>query len=236
MQQQMQRQMEQQMAQMQQQMAEAQQLAATQPTPAQPTPPDSGSPVGAGTHRMRQLKQLPEEVPVVGTKTSSSHKKEKAAVAAVEGAAPKTIGSGSKSQVVTGSGGDKAEKRNLVVQFTDLAGSTAMSEALDAEDVREIVMQYQKMAGAVIKESGGHIAQVTAMCLLLLLLLSSPLVALVLTSSLSRISRGMFVEGVVSPVRQQAAEVRPRPRRRVWPMRQRSTRGRHPWRRPRQAH
>jgi len=46
-----------------------------------------------------------------------------------------------------------------VVQFTDLVGCTAISEALDAEDVREIVMQYQRMADEVIKESGGHIAQ-----------------------------------------------------------------------------
>jgi len=56
-------------------------------------------------------------------------------------------------------GGDKAEKRNLVVQFTYLVGSTAMSEVLDAEDVREVVLAYQKMAGEVIKECGGHIAQ-----------------------------------------------------------------------------
>jgi len=54
------------------------------------------------------LKQLPEEH-VAGTKTSSSHEKDKV-VAGAEGAAPKTIGSGSKLQVVTGSGGDKAER------------------------------------------------------------------------------------------------------------------------------
>ena len=55
--QQMQQQIAAQMAQMQAQMAAPQQRAAT----AQPTPPAAGSPVGLGAHRMRQLKQLPEE-------------------------------------------------------------------------------------------------------------------------------------------------------------------------------
>ena len=40
------------------------------------------------------------------------------------------------------------------MQYTEMVGSTAMLEVLDAEDVREVVLAYQKMAGAVIKECG----------------------------------------------------------------------------------
>ena len=37
------------------------------------------------------------------------------------------------------------EKRAIVVMFCDICDSTAMSESLDAEDVREVVLVYQKV-------------------------------------------------------------------------------------------
>jgi len=43
--------------------------------------------------------------------------------------------------------------------FCDICDSTAMSESLDAEDVREVVLVYQKFVGEVLVSLGGHIAQ-----------------------------------------------------------------------------
>ena len=50
-------------------------------------------------------------------------------------------------------------RRAIVVMFCDICDSTAMSEALDAEDVREVVLVYQHFVGEVLVSLGGHIAQ-----------------------------------------------------------------------------
>ena len=59
--------------------------------------------------------------------------------------------------VVTPSRG--AERRQITVMFCDLVGSTALSEALDAEDLRGVMHAYQQAAGTVIERYAGHIAQ-----------------------------------------------------------------------------
>ncbi len=51
------------------------------------------------------------------------------------------------------------ERRHLTVMFCDLVGSTALSEALDAEDLRNLMQAYQQAAGAVIARYQGHVAQ-----------------------------------------------------------------------------
>jgi class 3 adenylate cyclase/tetratricopeptide (TPR) repeat protein len=43
--------------------------------------------------------------------------------------------------------------------FCDLVGSTALSEALDAEDLRGVMHAYQQAAGAMIERYAGHVAQ-----------------------------------------------------------------------------
>ena len=45
----------------------------------------------------------------------------------------------------------EAERRQITVMFCDLVGSTALSEKLDPEDLREVMAAYQKAAGAVIE-------------------------------------------------------------------------------------
>src|SRR5689334_15071677 len=40
-----------------------------------------------------------------------------------------------------------AERRHLTVMFCDLVGSTALSERLDPEELREVVRGYQAVAG-----------------------------------------------------------------------------------------
>ncbi|MBI3303410.1 MAG: AAA family ATPase, partial [Deltaproteobacteria bacterium] len=52
-----------------------------------------------------------------------------------------------------------AERRQLTVEFIDLVGSTALSEQLDPEELREVVRAYQKTSAEVIARYAGHIAQ-----------------------------------------------------------------------------
>ncbi|MBI3757548.1 MAG: hypothetical protein HY267_06185 [Deltaproteobacteria bacterium] len=52
-----------------------------------------------------------------------------------------------------------AERRQLTVMFCDLVGSTALSEQLDPEELREVVRAYQETCTDVIRRYGGHIAQ-----------------------------------------------------------------------------
>jgi class 3 adenylate cyclase/tetratricopeptide (TPR) repeat protein len=52
-----------------------------------------------------------------------------------------------------------AERRQLTVMFCDLVGSTALSQTLDPEALRELMRAYQKSCGAVIERYGGHVAQ-----------------------------------------------------------------------------
>jgi len=54
---------------------------------------------------------------------------------------------------------DAAERRQLTVMFCDLVGSTALSEQLDPEELREVVRAYQQTSAAVIERYEGHIAQ-----------------------------------------------------------------------------
>ncbi len=53
----------------------------------------------------------------------------------------------------------EAERRQLTVLFCDLVGSTALSEQLDLEDLREVVRAYHQMSATVIGHFEGHIAQ-----------------------------------------------------------------------------
>ena len=52
-----------------------------------------------------------------------------------------------------------AERRQLTVMFCDLVGSTALAERLDPEDLREVIRDYQNLAGQVIARYEGFIAR-----------------------------------------------------------------------------
>lgn len=54
---------------------------------------------------------------------------------------------------------NEGERRHLTVMFCDLVGSTALSAELEPEDLRNVVIDYQKMCQKVISRFGGHIAQ-----------------------------------------------------------------------------
>ena len=53
----------------------------------------------------------------------------------------------------------EGENRQLTVMFVDLVGSTALSEQLDPEQLRDVVAAYQEHVGRVIQARGGTIAQ-----------------------------------------------------------------------------
>jgi class 3 adenylate cyclase/predicted ATPase len=53
----------------------------------------------------------------------------------------------------------EAERRQLTVMFCDLAGSTALSERLDPEDLREVLRAYQETCSNIIGHYDGHIAK-----------------------------------------------------------------------------
>ncbi len=52
-----------------------------------------------------------------------------------------------------------AERRQITVMFCDLVGSTALSKALDPEDLRRMLGAYQKTVAAVVGRYDGHVAQ-----------------------------------------------------------------------------
>ena len=53
----------------------------------------------------------------------------------------------------------EAERRQLTVMFCDLVGSTALSEQLDPEELREVVQAYQETCTERDPRYEGHIAQ-----------------------------------------------------------------------------
>jgi len=113
-------------------------------------------------------------------------------------------------------------KRAIVVMFCDICDSTAMSEELDAEDVREVVLVYQKFCGEILNSLGGHIAQylgdgiltyfgfVSFCCNLLLLLLRLLLLILAFDSAGERPGRRAARRGGRAGDRGRAAEAEPR--------------------------
>jgi class 3 adenylate cyclase/predicted ATPase len=52
-----------------------------------------------------------------------------------------------------------AERRQLTVMFCDLVDSTALSEKLDPEDLRDVLRTYQDACQKIIRRFGGYIAQ-----------------------------------------------------------------------------
>lgn len=53
----------------------------------------------------------------------------------------------------------EAERRQLTVMFCDLVGSTALSERLDPEELREVVRAYHQVSAEAIGRFAGQVAQ-----------------------------------------------------------------------------
>jgi len=52
-----------------------------------------------------------------------------------------------------------AERRQLSVMFCDLVGSTALSQTLDPEELRDLMRRYQDAVSGAVTRYGGHIAK-----------------------------------------------------------------------------
>jgi TOMM system kinase/cyclase fusion protein len=77
--------------------------------------------------------------------------------------APQTPDSGrrtpdSKPQTLD-PGRDTGERRQLTVMFCDLVGSTSLSEKLDPEELREVLLAYQETCATEIRRFEGYIAR-----------------------------------------------------------------------------
>ena len=53
----------------------------------------------------------------------------------------------------------RGERRQLTVLFCDMVGATALSQLLDPEDLRELIVSYQKVCGDAVLTHEGHVAQ-----------------------------------------------------------------------------
>lgn len=53
----------------------------------------------------------------------------------------------------------EGERRQLTVMFCDVVGSTSLSEQLDPEELREVMILYQDMCGEIIGRYEGHVAK-----------------------------------------------------------------------------
>ena len=53
----------------------------------------------------------------------------------------------------------EAERRQLTVMFCDLQSSTALSQQLDPEDLRDVIRSYQEVCAAAVARSEGHVAK-----------------------------------------------------------------------------
>lgn len=51
------------------------------------------------------------------------------------------------------------ERRQITVMFSDIVGSTALAEQLDAEDLRAVLMAYQQSSAEAVESHHGHVAQ-----------------------------------------------------------------------------
>src|SRR5262249_27942993 len=54
---------------------------------------------------------------------------------------------------------DRAERRQVIVMFSDLVGSTAVSARMDPEDLREVISAYQKCVADTVQHFGGFVAK-----------------------------------------------------------------------------
>ena len=53
----------------------------------------------------------------------------------------------------------EAERRHLTIMFVDLVGSTALSRSLDPEDMRHVILRYQRVVAEEITRLEGHVAK-----------------------------------------------------------------------------
>lgn len=56
------------------------------------------------------------------------------------------------------SAGFDGERRQLILVFVDVVGSTELSTQMDSEDFADLMLEFQKLAGTVFEQLGGRVA------------------------------------------------------------------------------
>ena len=73
-------------------------------------------------------------------------------IASIQPSLEATTGTKPKTQ-------EAPERRQITVLFSDLVGSTALSERMDAEDLREVISAYQRCVAEVVRRFDGFVAK-----------------------------------------------------------------------------
>ena len=73
-------------------------------------------------------------------------------IASIQPSLEATTGTKSKTQ-------EAPERRQITVLFSDLVGSTALSERMDAEDLREVISAYQRCVAEAVRRFDGFVAK-----------------------------------------------------------------------------
>jgi class 3 adenylate cyclase len=104
------------------------------------------------------LPQVDDQAPKdIGIASTGHRLRIRAAIAALRPTAPvaqRDPGPGALART-----SQQAELRQLTVMFCDLVGSTALSERLDPEDLRDVLRAYQDACAEAVTRFDGHIAQ-----------------------------------------------------------------------------
>jgi class 3 adenylate cyclase len=69
------------------------------------------------------------------------------------------INQGTKSANIETKAQNAAERRHITVMFSDLVGSTALSERMDPEDLREVISTYQDCVAQTVHRFDGFVAK-----------------------------------------------------------------------------
>jgi class 3 adenylate cyclase len=90
----------------------------------------------------------------IGVVSFGHRKKLLEAIAELAGASPM-----SPQPAIEPKAHDAAERRQVTVMFSDLVGSTALSARMDPEDLREVIVAYQKCVSETVRRFGGFVAK-----------------------------------------------------------------------------
>ncbi len=91
----------------------------------------------------------------IGVASFGHRKKLLEAIAELAGAVPVSPQPG----LIESKAHNAAERRQVTVMFSDLVGSTALSARMDPEDLREVILAYQKCVAETVQRFGGFVAK-----------------------------------------------------------------------------
>src|SRR6185312_15237814 len=101
----------------------------------------------------------PEDLKDLGVVSVGHRRKLLDAIAALRADNKPKPQSAEQVSASVGSPENTAERRQVTVMFADLVGSTALSARMDPEDLREVIVAYQKCVVEIVQRFGGFVAK-----------------------------------------------------------------------------